>query len=102
MLAELDRLVYRLLADLLDGRSIEDSEYLPRIREQRAEIQTYIGRATRFGERGKRVLSKAQGRQLAREGIREARSVGLRARLARIALRLSLSARKARRNGELS
>ena len=98
MLAGLERLSYQLLAEILDGRCIDGSDYVPRICERRAEIQTWIDRATGFGERAKRVLSKPQGHGLAQDGIREAQTVGLPVRLARIALRLSASARKARRN----
>ena len=98
MLAGLERLRYQLLAEVLDGRSIDGSDYVPRICDKRVEIQTWIDRATRFGERAKRVHSKPQGHGLARHGIREAQTVGLPVRLARIALRLSPSARSTRRS----
>ena len=97
LLSEQGRLAYRLIADLLDGRPIDESIYLGRIRERRAEVEMWIGRATRFGERAKTVVSKQEGRGVARLGIREARSVGRRVRLARLALRVSPSTRRAER-----
>ena len=97
LLAEQERLAYRLIADLLDGRPIEESDYLGRIRERRAEVEMWIGRATRFGNRAKTVVSKKEGYGVARQGIEEARSVERHVRLARIALRVSPSARRTER-----
>ncbi len=95
LLAEQARLGYRLIADLLDGRPIDESIYLGRIREGRAEVEMWIGRATRFGDRAKTVVAKKEGHEVARLGIEEARSLARRVRLARIALRFSPSARRA-------
>ena len=55
----------------------------------------WIGRATRFGDRAKTVVSRREGHGVARQGIEEARSVERRVRLARIALRFSRSAPRA-------
>ena len=101
LLAESDRQGYRLIADLLDGRAIAHSDCPARIAALRAEIETWIGRATRFGDRAKGVSYKWEGHGVARVGIEEARSVGCPVRLARIALWLSPSRRRARsRSGE--
>jgi hypothetical protein len=95
LLAEQERLAYRLIADVLDGRPVDESIYLGRIRERRAEIEMWIGRATRFGDRAKSVVSRREGHGVARQGIEDARSVERRVRLARIALRFSRSAPRA-------
>lgn len=92
-MGELQVLHYRLLADLLDGRSISESEHPPRIRRQRTEIQVWLERATRFGDRVKRVSSKRHAHELIERGIVDARSLGLPVRLARAARRLSPSRR---------
>ena len=93
-MAELMVLHYRLLADLLDGVSLCESEYLPRIRCQRAEIQAWLERATRFGERAKRLSSKAGAHDLIERGIAEARALGLPVRLARTARFMSPSGQR--------
>ena len=92
-LAELGRLHYRLLADVLDGRPLEYSEYPQRIRQKRQEIQVWMERASRFGRRAKAVTSKQEAHAVIRSGIAEARSLDRNVRLARIAYRLSPSAR---------
>ncbi len=92
-LAELGRLHYRLLADVLDGRPLEYSEYPQRIRQKRQEIQVWMERASRFGRRAKAVTSKQEAHAVIRSGIAEARSLDRKVRLARIAYRLSPSAR---------
>jgi hypothetical protein len=97
LLAEQEHLAYRLIADRLDGRAIDGSDYPGEIRANRAEIETWLGRATRFGDQAKIVSSKQQGHAVAREGIAQARALGRPVRLARLALRASLSARRAER-----
>jgi hypothetical protein len=97
LLAEQEHLAYRLIADRLDGRAIDASDYPGEIRANRAEIETWLGRATRFGDQAKIVNSKQQGHAVAREGIAQARALGRRVRLARLALRASPSARRAER-----
>jgi hypothetical protein len=97
LLSEQERNAYRLIAHLIDGRPIDESIHLGRIRERRAEVERWIGRATWFGNRAKTVVSMEEGHGVARQGIQEARSLGRRVRLARIALRVSPSARRARR-----
>ncbi len=92
-LAELDRLHYRVLADVLDGRPLEDSENPQRIREKRQEIEVWMERASRFGRRAKAVNSKQEAHAVIQSGIAEARTLGRKVRLARIAYRLSPSAR---------
>jgi len=93
-MAELAVLHYRLLADLLDGVSLRESEHLSRIRCQRAEIQAWLERATRFGERAKRLSSKAGAHGLIERGIAEARALGLPVRLARTARWMSPSGQR--------
>ncbi len=93
-LAELDALHYRLLADLLDGKPLEDSDYPQRIRQKREEIQVWMQRATRFGDGAKAATSKQQAHAVIRAGIANAQSLGRTVRLARIAYRLSPSARR--------
>jgi hypothetical protein len=100
LLADQERLAYRLIADLLDGKAVSDSDYRRRIFERRSEIETWIGRATRFGDRAKTVVSKREGHVAAGEAIAEARAFGRPVWLARIALRASPSARRARRKAE--
>jgi hypothetical protein len=97
LLAEQEHLAYRLIADRLDGRAIDGSDYPGEICANRAEIETWLGRATRFGDQAKIVSSKQQGHAVAREGIAQARALGRPVRLARLALRASLSARRAER-----
>ena len=92
-LAELEVLQYRLLADILDGKSLDESEHLIGIRGKREEIRTWIELAASFGEQAKAVSSKPEAHQQIQIGIREARAVGLRVRLARMAFWLSPSAR---------
>ncbi len=94
-LAELERLGHRLVAELLDGATPAASEYARRIRELRSEIEVWMGAATRFGSRAAVVASKPEGIVVARAGIEEAQRRGRPVRLARLALRLSPTARRA-------
>jgi hypothetical protein len=92
-LAQLDVLHYRLLAGIVDGTPVEDSEHLAPIRHKREEIQTWMERAAAFGTRAKAAMSKAEAHRVIEAGIAEAHSFGRRVRLARLAYRLSPSAR---------
>ena len=94
-LAELDVLHYRLLADVLNGISIDESEPLLQIRRKEEEIRTWVERATTFGEQAKAVTTKPKAHRLIQRGIRKAQSFGLKVRLARTAYWLSPSARQA-------
>ncbi|MHC4446601.1 MAG: hypothetical protein ACYSXF_02185 [Planctomycetota bacterium] len=93
-LGELDALHYRLLADLLDGKPLEDSEYPQRIRQKREEIHVWMERATRFGDGAKAATSKQEAHAVIRAGLAKAQSLGRTVRLARIAYRFSPSARR--------
>jgi hypothetical protein len=88
-LSQLEALEYRLLADLVEGETVEGSRHLVPIREQQQEIERWLDRAARFGERARRVTSKLQARQLLDDAVQEARELGLTVRLARAARWLS-------------
>jgi hypothetical protein len=96
-LTQLEALEYRLLADLLEGETVDGSRHLAPIREKREEIESWLDRAARFCERAKRVSSESQARQLLEDAIPEARESGLTVRLARAARWLSPSAATAQR-----
>lgn len=91
-LAELDSLEYRLLADLLDAEWSSAREGMSAIRCKQRQIDTSISLLERFAEQARRVRSKAQGLWLLRCWIPEARSAGLRVRLAQLAYALGQGA----------
>ena len=92
-LAELERLEYRLLADVVRGTAIDSSEYRSLISRKREEINVWMDRAWRYGERAKAGKTKREAHQVIRNEIPRAQSHGLRVRLARFAYRISPSAR---------
>jgi hypothetical protein len=94
LLAELERLHYRLLADCLDDTDATLSALGEPIIEKRGEVQVSMNAAARFGTRAKQVTSKAAAQDVIRDGIKEAQAAGLKVRLARFALRWSPSRRK--------
>jgi hypothetical protein len=89
LLARLDDLHYRLLAAYLGGKDAAASKLRESIRDQRRLIQTWMNAAAQFGERAKVATSKAAAHEIIRTGINEARAVGLKVRLARLAFCLS-------------
>jgi hypothetical protein len=91
LLAQLDVLHYRLLAERLDGTDTAASALGESIRDQRRQIQTWMDAAAQFGERAKLVFWKAAAQEVIRKGIREAQAAGLKVRLARLAFWLSPS-----------
>jgi hypothetical protein len=91
LLAQLDVLHYRLLADHLNGTDCAASTLGESIRDQRRQIQTWMNSAARFSDRAKKASSKAAAGEVIRTGIQEAQAVGLKVRLARFAYWLSPS-----------
>ncbi|MBW2274657.1 MAG: hypothetical protein JRG96_15425 [Deltaproteobacteria bacterium] len=89
LMRELERLEYRLLAELLDGCPVAESIWQLRIVETREEIEEWIARAERFGALTRRLGSKAEAHELIPAAIARAREVGLTLRLARAARWLS-------------
>jgi len=90
-LTQLESLEYRLLADLLEGETVQCSRHLAPIREQREEIERWLERAARFVERAEQVSSKEQAQRLLEKAIEEGREIGLTLRCARAARWLSAS-----------
>jgi hypothetical protein len=98
-LVRIEALEYRLLADLLEGETVEGSRHLPPIREKQAEIESWLERLASFCERAMEQRSKPAAQLLVERAIEEARQVGLTVRLARAARWLSSSAAEAPRRG---
>ena len=88
-LTRLESLEYRLLADLLEGETVQGSRHRAPIREQQEEIEHWLERAARLVERAGQVTSKEQARRLLEDEIEQARRIGLTVRLARAARWLS-------------
>jgi hypothetical protein len=90
-LTRLESLEYRLLADLLEGETVQGSGQLAPIRQQREEIERWLERAARFVERVRQLSSEEQAQRLLENAIEEGRAIGLTLRLARAARWLSRS-----------
>jgi hypothetical protein len=84
-MSALDALEYRLLAARLEGAGAGHSECTPALRCRRAELRGWVELAERFALRAGRVRADAEARALLERSIAQARSLGLRARCARIA-----------------
>jgi hypothetical protein len=85
-LGELRDLEYRLLAALAGGEDAERSGLAETIRRRRRVLATQLGRATRLVARASLLRSKSAALRLLHVGLREARTCGLGARRAALAL----------------
>ena len=99
-LVELQRLHYGLLAELVEGRPFAWCAGRAAIESALAEIEERMDRARRLSDEALRVASKHEARELAARGIAEARSLGMRVRLARAAHAVGRWCGGGRRNAE--
>jgi hypothetical protein len=88
-MAALEALEYGLLADLVDGRCVRESQYLARLRRAQLDLEWWIAAAGEFGEKAKTVTCTQRAHRLLDEAIDEARTLGMPVRMARTARWLS-------------
>jgi hypothetical protein len=88
-LAGLTRLQYGLLAELKEGRPLQRCAGRARVASELEAIEERTERVGRLCEEGMGVASKRAARELTARGIEEARTLGMKARLARAAYAMS-------------
>jgi len=99
-LSALARLQYGLLADLMEGGSLERCTGAEGIGAELREIEEGTQRAGRLSEQAITVVSKQEARDLAARGIAQARALGMKVRLARVASAVSRCCAPRRGAGE--